>query len=75
MLNVISQLKIYTKRTIVYTMHHLEDKCVLPESSKTARRWQRSSLLVKGGHCVGDCNNICMLISYNKYLGKLIYWE
>jgi len=56
-------------------MHHLEDKCILPESSKTARRWQRSSLLVKGGHCVGDCNNICMLISYNKYLGKLIYWE
>ena len=25
------------------------------ESCKTVRRWQRSILLVKGGHCVGDC--------------------
>jgi len=25
------------------------------------RRWQRSILLVKGDHCVGDCICICVL--------------
>jgi len=48
-----SQLKIYTNRKIAFKQN-LEHKCILQESCKTARRWQRSILLVKGGHCVGD---------------------
>ena len=49
-----SQLKIYTKRKVTYKKENLEHNCVLQESCKTVRRWQRSVLLVKGGHCVGD---------------------
>jgi len=36
-------------------MRNLEYTCVEQESYKTVRRWQRSILLVKGGHCVWDC--------------------
>ena len=49
-----SQQKIYTKRKIAYKKQNLEHKCALLESCKTVRRWQRSILLFKGGHCVGD---------------------
>ena len=55
MLYFISQQKIYTKRKIARTKQNLEQTCVLQESCKIVRRWQKSSLLVKGGHCVGDC--------------------
>ena len=50
-----SQQKIYTKREIAYKKQNLEHNCVLLESCKTVRGWQRSILLVKGGHCVEDC--------------------
>ena len=43
-----SQQKFYAKRKIAYKKQKLEYSC------KTVRRWQRSLLLVKGGHCVGD---------------------
>ena len=36
-----SQLKIYTKRKIVSKKQNLEHKCILQESCKTVRRWQR----------------------------------
>jgi len=51
-----SQIKIYmyTKRKIASKKQKLEHKCTLKGSCKTMRRWQRSILLVKGGHCVGD---------------------
>jgi len=49
-----SQLKIYTERKIASKKQNLEHKCILQESCKTVRRWQRSIMLVKGGHCVGD---------------------
>jgi len=55
-----SQLKIYTKRKIAFKQN-LEHKCILQESCKTARRWQRSILLVKGGHCVGDWSHLCCI--------------
>ena len=55
-LNFMSQLKIYTNKG-----QNLEHKCVLQESCKTMRRWQRSILLVKGGHCVGDWGRPCCL--------------
>jgi len=48
-----SQQKIYAKRKMAYKKQNLEHNCVLQESGKTVRRWQRSILLVKGGHCVG----------------------
>ena len=54
-LNFKSQLKIYTKRKIASKKQNVEHKCILQESCKTVRRWQRYILLVKGGHCVGDC--------------------
>mgnify|MGYP000343770604 CR=1 FL=1 len=50
-----SQLQIYTKRKIAFEKQDLERKYVLQDSCKTVRRWQRSNLLVKGDHCVGDC--------------------
>ena len=43
---------IYKKGNSLYK--NPEHNCVLQESCKTVRRWQRSILLVKGGHCVGD---------------------
>ena len=49
-----SQQKISTKREIAYKKQNPEQKCILQESCKTVRCWQRSILLVKGGHCVGD---------------------
>ena len=49
-----SQQKIYTKRKIAYKKQNLEQNCVLQESCKTVRRWKRSILVVKGGHCIGD---------------------
>ena len=49
-----SQQKIYSNRKIAYKKQSLEHDCVLQESCNTMRRWQRSILLVKGGHCVGD---------------------
>ena len=49
-----SQQKIYTKGDISYKKQNLEHNCILQESCKTARRWQRYILVVKGGHCVGD---------------------
>ena len=54
-----SQLKIYTKRKIA-SKKNLEHKCILQESFKTVRRLQRSILLVKGGHCVGDGTQIIL---------------
>jgi len=51
-----SQLKIYTKWKITSRKQNLEHKCVIQESCKTVRRWQRSIPLVNGGHCVGDCS-------------------
>ena len=54
MLYFTSQQKIYPKRKITYKNQNLEQNCVLQESCKTVRCWQRSILLVKGGHCVGD---------------------
>ena len=42
------------KGKIAYKKQNLEQNCVLQESCKTVRRWQRPILLVKGGHCVGD---------------------
>ena len=56
-----SQLKIYTKRKIASKKQTLEHKCILQESCKTMRRWQRSILLVKGGHCVGHCSLHCII--------------
>ena len=53
-----SQQKIYAKRKIAYKKQNLEHNCVLQESCKTVRRWQRSILLVKGGHCVGDWDSV-----------------
>ena len=50
-----SQVQIYTRRRIASEKQGLERKCVLQESSKTVRRRQRSILLVKEGHCIGDC--------------------
>ena len=49
-----SQLKIYTKRKIVFQKQILEHMCILQESCKPLRRLQRSILVVKGSHCVGD---------------------
>ena len=49
-----SQLNMYTRMKIASKEQNLEHKCVLQESYKTMRRWQRSILLVEGGHCVGD---------------------
>ena len=50
-----SELKIYTKWKIASKKQNLEHKCILQECCKTVRRWQRSILRVKGGHCVkGD---------------------
>ena len=54
MLYFTSQQKIYPKRKITYKNQNLEQNCVLQESCKTVRCWQRAILLVKGGHCVGD---------------------
>ena len=45
-----SQLKIYSKREIASKMQNLD-------SCKTVRLWQRSILLVKGSHYVGDWEN------------------
>ena len=56
---------IYTNREIAYKKQNLEHNCVLQESCKTVRRLQRSILLVKGGHCLGD--------RYSKVYG-LIAW-
>ena len=56
-----SQLKIYTKRKIASKKQNLEHNCVLKESCKTVKYWQRSILFVKGGHCIGDCITICHL--------------
>ena len=53
-----SQQKIYTRRKIVYKKQNLEHNCVLQDSCKTVRRWQRSSLLVRGDHCVEDCRYV-----------------
>jgi len=53
----------YTKSKIASKKQNLEHKCILQESCKTVRRWQRYILLVKGDHCVGDCNNYCVLPS------------
>ena len=39
----------------------MEHKCILQESCKTVRRWQRSILLIKGGHCTGDCYTTCKI--------------
>ena len=49
-----SQQKIFAKKKIAYKKQTLEHNCVLQESW-TVRRWQRSILLVKEGHCIGDC--------------------
>ena len=49
-----TQLNIYTKRKIASKKKNLEHKCILQESCKTVRRWQRSILMVRGDHCVGD---------------------
>jgi len=57
-----SQQKIYAKSKITYKKRDLEHNCVLKESCKTVRRWQRSILLVKGGHCVGDCPQISEIL-------------
>ena len=51
-----SQHKMYAKRKIAYKKQILKRNCVLQESCKTLRRWQRSGLLVRGDQCVGDCN-------------------
>ena len=59
-LYLMSQLKIYSKRKIASKMLNLEHKCVLQESCKTVRLWQRFILLVKGVHCVGDCEPLCI---------------
>ena len=53
-----SQQKVYAKRKIAYKKQTLEHNCVLQDSCKTVRRWHRSILLVKGGHCVGDWQDI-----------------
>ena len=49
-----SQLNMFTRMKIASKEQNLEYKCVLQESYKTMRRWQRPILLVEGGHCVGD---------------------
>jgi len=43
----------YNKK-IASKKQNLEHKCILQGSCKAVRRWQRSILLVKGGHWVGD---------------------
>jgi len=50
-----SALKIYAKRTIASEKQNLEHTCILQESCNSVRRWQRSTLFVRGCHCVGDC--------------------
>ena len=61
-----SQHKIYSKRKITYKKQDLEHNCVLQESCKPVRRRQKSILLVKGGHCVGDCEIPSALQSHLK---------
>jgi len=47
-----SQLKVCTR--IASKKQNLDQNCVLQESCKTVRRLQRSILLVRRDHCVGD---------------------
>ena len=47
-----SQLKVCTR--IASKKQNLDHNCVLQESCKTVRRLQRSILLVRRDHCVGD---------------------
>ena len=54
----------HRKRKIASKKQNLEHKCILQESCKTVRRWQRSILLVKGGHCVGDCAERGTILSF-----------
>ena len=56
------------KGNIAYKKQILEHNCVLQESCKTVRRWQRSILLGRGGQCVGDyvwtCSTDVCLIAF-----------
>ena len=47
-----SELKICTKRKLASKKQNLKHKCILQESCKTVRRWQRYILLVRGDHGV-----------------------
>ena len=50
--NLMSELKICTKRKFAFKKQNLKHKCILQESCKTVRRWQRYILLVRGDHGV-----------------------
>ena len=52
----------HRKRKIASKKQNLEHKCILQDSCKTVKRWQRSILLVRGDHCVGDCVWNCSVI-------------
>ena len=54
---------IYLKGKWLIKKQNLEHKCVLQESYKTVRRWQRSILLVNGGHCVWNCDFVSYTIA------------
>ena len=41
-------------------------------SCKTVRRWQRSILLVNGGHCVGDRGEMSVFSLSGRTLGSLL---
>ena len=49
-----SQLKIYTRRKIASKKQNLDHNGVLHECCKSVRHLQRSILLVRGDHCIGD---------------------
>ena len=73
-LNFKSQLKIYTKRKIASKKQNVEHKCILQESCKTVRRWQRYILLVKGGHCVGDCKKTFVHLAFVYVVLIVVYF-
>ena len=49
-----NQKDFLSKRKMAHKNQNPEHKCILQESCKTVRGWQRSILRVKGDHCVGD---------------------
>jgi len=66
------------KQKSISKKQNLEHKCILEESCKIVRRWQRYILLVKGGHCVEDWyvmpyiqNNVYTIIWHGNYLENI----
>ena len=54
----------YANNKTASKKQNLEHTCSLQESCKTLRRWQIPILLVKGGHCVGDCGDILATVGW-----------